>query len=351
MKKLFPKFALTLKPSLFFTLALTLFSHSVIAGGPKKALFAFYNVENLFDTIDDKHINDNEYLPTAEKKWDTKKYTLKLNNLSKVISSLSTEQLPWVLGLCEIENKEVIADLIKTDKLKNAKYEIIHRNSPDARGIDVAAIYRKDKFTLLEYHYYPLSFHADSAIAKTREILHVKGIIFGKDTVHLFYNHWPSRMGGEEKSAPKRKAAAEKLKSKVDSLFAINPNTKIIIMGDFNDHPTDANVKDVLSAKKENSEKANLYNLLYEEHEAKTGSYSYKNEWGVLDNVIVSNALLNSKKGARTKNENAVIFRADWMIYTNKNGDQSPARSFSGSKFHEDGYSDHLPVYLIVTNK
>lgn len=335
---------------LLITTLLT-FSLAVQAKGPKKAVFAFYNVENLFDTIDDKHINDNEYLPTSDKKWDTKKYTIKLNNLSKVISAISPTDLPWLVGLCEVENKTVVQDLVNTDLLKKGKYEIVHRDSPDGRGIDVAAIYRKDKFKLLEFHYYPISFHQDSSFAETREILHLKGVIYGKDTVHVFYNHWPSRMGGEEKSAPKRKSAAEKLKSKVDSLYKVNINTKIVIMGDFNDYPVNENVNSVLGAKRENSETSNLYNLLYEEHILKMGSYNYKNEWGVLDNLIVSASLLQPKKGARTKNENAKILKEDWMLYTDKKGNQSPSRSYSGPNFHETGYSDHLPIYLIITNK
>lgn len=337
---------------ILFTTLLTI-TLAAQAKGPKKAIFAFYNVENLFDTIDDKHINDNEYLPSADKKWDSKKYNIKLNNLSKVISSISPNDLPWLVGLCEVENKTVVQDLINTDLLRKGKYEIVHRNSPDGRGIDVAAIYRKDKFKLLEYHYYPISYNQDSTIAETREILHVKGVIYGKDTVHVFYNHWPSRMGGEEKSAPKRKAAAQKLKSKVDSLYNVDAYAKIIIMGDFNDHPTDENVEKVLGAHKENApvERKYLFNLLYEEHEAKTGSYCYKNVWGVLDNLIVSPAMINPKKGARTKNENAKILKEDWMLYTDKKGNQSPSRSYSGPNFHETGYSDHLPIYLIITNK
>ncbi len=340
--------------TLLLLLALTLFSHTVYAG-PKKAIFAFYNVENLFDTIDDPHVNDAEYLPSADKKWNTFKYLIKLKNLSKVISSLNEDQLPTVIGFCEVENKEVLQDLAKTELLKTGKYEVIHRNSPDARGIDVAAMYRKDKFTLLEYHYYPISYEDDGKISKTREILHIKGIVFGKDTVHLFYNHWPSRIGGEVESSHKRKTAAEKVKEKTDSLYTKNKNVKIIIMGDLNDHPTDENVNTVLGAKKQSTSPTNptdqLINLLYEEHEEKKGTHSYKNEWGVLDNIIVSSGLLNAKKGARTKNESACIFKQDWLLYTNKNGDQSPSRSFLGDKFHEDGYSDHLPIYLVVTSK
>ena len=339
-----------LKSSLLLTLALL--THSAFAGGPKKAIFAFYNVENLFDTIDDPKVDDKEFLPTAEKKWNTQKYQIKLKNISKVISSINEKNLPVVIGFCEVENKEVLTDLSQTELLKSGKYEVVHRNSPDARGIDVAAMYQKDKFKLIEYHYYPISYEEDGKISKTREILHIKGIVFGKDTVHLFYNHWPSRVGGEEESKHKRKKAAEKVKEKTDSLYSVNKNSKIIIMGDLNDHPTDENVNTVLGAKKQEiGSSATLFNLLYEEHEEKKGTHSYKNEWGVLDNIIVSTGLLNAKKGARTKNENACIFKQDWMIYTNKNGDQSPSRSFSGAKFHEDGYSDHLPIYVIVTNK
>jgi endonuclease/exonuclease/phosphatase family metal-dependent hydrolase len=342
----------TMKKYLYLIL-FTLFTHVVIAGGPKKAVFAFYNVENLFDTIDDPHINDNEYLPTADKKWNSFKYKTKLSNLSKVIASIDEKNMPIVIGFCEVENKEVLQDLAATEKLKEAKYEVIHRHSPDARGIDVAAMYRKDKFKLIEYHYYPISYEEDGKNSKTREILHIKGVVFGKDTVHLFYNHWPSRIGGEEESKHKRKAAAEKVKQKTDSLFKINSNTKIIIMGDLNDHPTDENVEKVLGAANQNGteEKKQLINLLYEEHLDKKGTHSYKNEWGVLDNIIVSAGILNTKKGARTKNELACIFKQDWLLYTNKNGEQSPSRSFSGDKFHENGYSDHLPVYITVMSK
>ncbi len=303
----------------------------------------FYNVENLFDTIDDPTKNDADFLPNGKKQWTAERYAIKINNLTKVITALGNNG-PDVLGLCEVENKEVVLDLVNSTNLKKLKYKVIHYNSPDARGIDVAAIYKESKFRLLHSNHFPVNFK-DNPTKKTREILYVKGIVGTKDTLHIFFNHWPSRRGGQEKSEVNRIAAATVLRGKIDSLQKLNSAVKIIIMGDFNDYPNNKSLTEIVKADSiNNCEKGNLFNLMYSKHKNGEGTYYYKGDWGVLDNIIVSSSLLCSK--AAKKHTKAFIYKEDWILYENKSGVKSPSRSYSGPNFHKEGFSDHLPVYL-----
>jgi len=338
--------------SIFILLLIALSAFKIFVPKNKKPEFvvAFYNVENLFDTIDDPLINDNEFLPSAENKWNSEKFNIKLNNLAKVISSLKENSFPDVIGLCEIENKSVLESLIKTDLLEKAGYEIIHQNSPDLRGIDVAALYRKDKFRLISSRFLKVEF-SEKPEDKTRDILYIKGIALKKDTLHFYFNHWPSRRGGQEESEGKRITAAMVVRKHSDSIQLINPVSKIIIMGDLNDHPGNISVKEIINAVKYEYQNADgFYNLLYDEHEDSLGTHFFKGQWGVLDNIIISSALLNDKKGIHCKPEDAKIFKPDWILYTDKNGKKAgPAKSYAGKTFHRDGYSDHLPVILTLT--
>lgn len=333
--------------------ALFLSGFTIFVPKKKKQEFvvAFYNVENLFDTIDDPLTDDSEFLPTAESKWNTEKYTIKLNNLAKVISSLKENSFPDVIGLCEIENRSVLESLTKTELLKNAGYEIIHSNSPDARGIDVAALYRKEKFTLITSRYLPVKFEKNPD-EKTRDILYIKGIACKKDTLHLYFNHWPSRRSGQEESEHKRVTAAMTLRKHADSIQSKDVCAKIIIAGDMNDHPNDRSLFEIINALKYTEKQhARFFNLFYEEHEDSLGTHYFKGEWGVLDNIIVSGNLLSDAKGIHCKEEDAKIFKPDWILYTDKSGKKTgPAKSYVGKNFHSDGYSDHLPVILTLTS-
>ena len=303
--------------------------------------FVSYNVENLFDTIDDPNIPDEEFLPQSEKKWTSERYQKKLDDLSKVISEVNPKELPEIVGLVEIENQSVLEDLIHTGKLKDQGYSIIHEESPDYRGIDVALIYRRDAFTEIMHETLPVSFPDDLQF-KTRDILHVTGKIRHK-TVHVFVNHWPSRIGGDEKTEPKRVLAATVLKNRVDLILALDPKARIIIMGDMNDEPANKSLHETIDAESIDSG-AKLVNLMLTDKRAVLGTYFYSGNWNMLDNLVVSGRIITDKR-FHLEDQKSFIYSSDWMIFTNKNGDKTPNRTYVGNKY-VGGVSDHFPVYL-----
>ena len=248
--------------------------------------------------------------------------------------------MPELIGLAEIENQTVLEDLIHTAKLNNL-YAIVHEESPDYRGIDVALLYRKDAFTEITHEVIPVVFPDDPNF-KTRDILHVTGKIRNK-TVHVFVNHWPSRIGGDEKTEPKRVLAASILKKSVDQVLAADPNARIIIMGDMNDEPANKSLEETLGAKAPGSG-AELVNLMMPDDSAGKGTYFYAGSWNMLDNLIVSESVLKGK-AMQVENGKGFIFSTDWMTYTNKNGDKTPNRTYVGNKYVA-GVSDHFPVYF-----
>ncbi len=299
-----------------------------------------YNVENLFDTVDDPKIPDEEFLPESEKNWTIERYQKKLDDIARVISEVNPKELPELVGLVEIENQTVLEDLVKTAKLNN-QYGIIHEESPDYRGIDVALIYRRDAFTEIMHEVLPINFPDDPNF-KTRDILHVTGKIRNR-TVHVFVNHWPSRIGGDDKTEPKRVLAASVLKAKVDQILAFDPKSRIIIMGDMNDEPTNKSLKETLAAGSPDSG-TNLVNLMIPDKTAGLGTYFYSGSWNMLDNLVVSKGMISSKR-FHIENQKGYIFSNDWMIFTNKKGDKTPNRSYVGNKY-VGGVSDHFPVYF-----
>jgi len=325
------------------TICLTSFSK-----GKKEVTIVFYNVENLFDTINHPDKRDDDFTPLGKLNWDTKKYNDKVSKLSYVLSSINKKALPGIIGLCEIENREVIEDLIDQERLKKGKYRIAHSESPDKRGIDCALIYRKDEFKYLKHETINIEFPWDKGY-KTRDILYVQGLVGKKDTLNIFVNHWPSRRGGQEKSEPDRIFVAQQLRKAVDRIQAKNPFAKIIIMGDFNDEPTNKAVTDILKAdnNKNTTNPMGLYNLMYDIKINGEGSYSYRGDWNMLDNLIVSNSLLNESKGFNTQHNAGRIFRNKHICYKNKKGVYTPSRTYGGPKYY-GGFSDHFPVYFKI---
>jgi exonuclease III len=313
-------------------------------------LVVSYNVENLYDTIDDPKIDDAEFLPSAKANWNSVRYQKKINDLAKVISSVGENTLPGLVGLYEIENKAVLTDLANAPALKKQKYGIAHQDSPDRRGVDVGLLYDPSVFRFIDQKALAVTLPDDTSFI-TRDILYVKGLAIKSDTLHVFLNHWPSRREGNEKSMPRRLAAASVLKAAVDKILKDNKNAKIIIMGDFNDEPTDKSLTEALKATNEKMPKTadELYNLMYDKKLNKEGTYSYKGEWNMLDNLIVSQGLLNAKKGLSTTYDAGSIFKADWMLYANpKTGEKTPNRTYGGPNYF-GGISDHLPVYFYMT--
>ena len=314
------------------TLIFLLLPFFVLSQSDDKELFSvFYNVENLFDTIDNPNTRDNEFLPKSEKKWDTYRYNYKLNQLDKVFSEIikkeNENRLPDIIGLCEVENKLVIDDLLKTETFKNHTYKIIHKQSPDGRGIDCALLV-DEKFEVLNSDFIKINNPKESRA--TRDIVFGK-LKFKNQIINVFVNHWPSRWGGQEASNHKRVFVAEVLRKYIDNNTLESDFN--LIMGDFNDYPTNESLAEVLV-------KDDLVNLMSKSNVSGRGSYNYRGNWDWLDQIIVSQDDF--------KLISFGAFEEDFMMYTNKKGEVYPNRSFGGNNWYA-GFSDHLPVFLRFT--
>jgi len=305
---------------------------------------SFYNVENLFDTINDPNTEDDDFTPESKKQWNGQRYSAKLDALSKVLIGMDSINFPVLIGLAEVENGNTLVDLIDKTELKTKNYKIIHEDSPDNRGIDVALLYQADQFMYLEHKALPidLSFVKET----TRDILHVKGVIQNLDTVNVFVNHWSSRRGGDVETEPKRIAAATVLRKAIDELLTLNPDAKIIIMGDMNDEPVNKSLSEVLGAS-DGSNNAGLINLMFELDKANKGSYNYKGDWNMIDNLIVSRNMLEGN-GLKVKNSTGYVYQAKWFMYYNKTDKiLVPNKTYGGDNYY-GGASDHLPVYFVI---
>ena len=310
-------------------------------------MLAFYNQENLFDTIDDPERNDNEFLPTSKKSWNSEKYTAKLSNMSRVIASMNSGKGPDVLGMCEVENRAVLQDLIGTATLKPMNYGIVHFESPDERSIDNAVLYNKNVFTVVAQAAYRINLSAFND-AKTRDIVMAKLVNKKKQSLIVLVNHFPSRLGGQEASEPKRIAAALVLKHIIDSVAKADPATPIIAMGDFNDEPTNSSMDSVLQAK--DSDKAGLYNAMYSLKQKGEGSHMYQKNWTMLDQILITQNAVSCKSSFCYVSQSATIYKQDWMLETDEKYKGAPLRTFAGNKYL-NGFSDHLPVYILLKQK
>lgn len=333
---------------------------------------AFYNLENLFDTINGTN-NDEEWLPNGIQNWTSKKYHKKLQNLSRVLSEIGTSEnpnnSPTFIGACEIENRRVLEDLVKEPKMLEKDYGIVHFDSPDKRGIDVALLYQKKHFKPTSYKNIPLLIYRnqlnESAKRKheaddisddksevdkdldrvfTRDQLLVTGFLDGEE-INIIVNHWPSRSGGEKKSSPFREAAGRLNRKIMDSIFKINPNAKIITMGDLNDGSYNKSVKEGIGAKlkKADVKELGIYNPF--EQMAKEGNASlfYRDAGDIFDQIMVSEALIRSDYSSY-RYWKAGIYNKPYMITTVGQYKGYPLRH----TMTEIGFSDHFPVYIYL---
>lgn len=316
----------------------------------KEFTIVFYNVENLFDTEDDSLTEDEEYTPGSDKVWDQERYKKKLEDIARVLSSVNSSDLPEIIGLCEVENRKVLDDLVGIKSLKKGNYSIVHSESPDKRGIDVALLYCTDDFKVTNYATIPVIFPFDSS-ETTRDILYVTGTEKDGETFHFFVNHWPSRSEGQRESEPKRIFAAVALRKEIDALINTDPRAKIVIMGDFNDEPTNRSIYEMILSnnKRKNASDRELYNLMYDMHNlSSTGTYFYQGVWNMLDQIIVSRSLLKDRSGFLADYEGGRIFKEEWMLYKDQeSGEFVPNRTYGGMKYY-GGVSDHLPVYVTL---
>ncbi len=313
---------------------------------------AFYNLENLFDTINDPTKFD-EFSPMMALKTNRGKvYKKKVQNMAKVISDIGSEitkNAPVIIGLSEIENRAVLEDLINDPLLLPKDYGIVHHDSPDARGIDVALLYRKKIFTPISTSGHPLKLydHLSQKRIYTRDQLLISGKL-EDDFIHIIVNHWPSRRGGEFRSKSKRVAAAKLNKHIIDSLQTIDPYAKIFIMGDLNDNPTNASVKDILKARKNRKTVGlkGIYNPYESFFKDGLGTTAYRDSWSLFDQILISKPLLE-KDFSSFRFYKAGIFNPGYLITKGGKYKGYPKRSFSNEGF-TDGYSDHFPVYVYV---
>jgi endonuclease/exonuclease/phosphatase family metal-dependent hydrolase len=320
----------------------------------------FYNVENLFDTINDPLINDAEFLPEGRYGWNSERYFHKINQLGRVISGDGRGDFPALVGLCEIENRYVLEALASSAYLRDAGYKIVHYDSPDGRGIDVALLYRPAVFTLLASAPLPVRLPSDVDF-RTRDILFVQGIL-GTDTLNLYVNHWSSRWGGKEASEPKRIQAAHLLRQHLDSVANHFLLFHALIMGDLNDEPHDRSVREVLNARIPGQDtaaattKTTLWNLAGTIPEGEGTLWFWRDRvWNTLDHIIVTESLLNPDPANHTSTLRMApgsfrIMKEPWML-KDDNGDMVPLRSYT--RTYEGGFSDHLPamVNLVVEEK
>jgi hypothetical protein len=312
--------------------------------------FAFYNVENLFDTINDPNINDEDFLPTDDNPWNTERYNHKLEQLSKIMSDIDPTGFPSLFGLCEVENRWVVEKLISTPVMQKAGYNIIHKDSPDERGIDVALLYQPNKFKPLKSRFIPVVV-PENPHNKTRDILYSKGLVNAHDTLHVFVNHWVSRWGGQAETEPSREYIASLIKTITDSIMKVNPDANILIAGDLNDNPTDPSMTNQLQAREvvPNPAPKTLYNLSLAIYKNGEGSLYYKT-WDMFDQIIVSTAMLTGDGGIKVNADKQTVIKHDYLLFKPKNGEARPSRTASGKKYF-GGFSDHLPVYLEMTTK
>ena len=302
-------------------------------------LVMFWNVENYFDIYDNPNTKDDEFTPMGENHWSSKKFSSKKDDIAKTIMLAADRygEFPALLGLCEVENRYVLEELVEDTPLARAGYNIIHKESPDSRGIDVALLYREELFTPLETKYIGFSF-------PTRDVLYTKGVVNGLDTLHIMVNHWPSKRGNETSSGRKREYVSLKVSHVVDSILLRNPAANIVLMGDFNDTPASSPMKNL----------EQLVNLAKWADGAE-GTYKYRESWSVIDQFLVSENLIREESSIKEKNE---AFRPQW-IYTHRNMEifapealfaedatymgVKPKRTYSGPRYL-GGISDHLPV-------
>lgn len=341
-----------LKQILSFALLLMTASCQAQKNAPLTAI-AFYNMENLYDPADDPYKSDEEFTPNGANHYTEKVYREKLHHMAFALAQLAIDKTPdgpAIIGLAEIENQKVLEDLVAEPELSNRKLKIVHFDSPDNRGIDVALLYNGKYFSLLSAKALPVDISSHGKKEKTRDVLYVTGKL-GNDTLHIFVNHWPSRREGEENSAWKRARAAEVSRKVIDQLTAQNKNVKCIVMGDLNDDPVDESVVTTLGAGGNRREvrPGGLYNPWVDFYKKGTGTEVYRDNWNLFDQIIVSYGLISGNASNLTF-DNAEIFNRDFLRNTYGKLKGYPHRSFSRNRWI-NGYSDHFPTLIYLSKQ
>lgn len=298
----------------------------------------FYNVENLYDIYDDSNVNDEEFTPFSPKKWTLKRYHQKIEQLSDVITHIGLEHAaipPVVLGIAEVENEEVVKDLVLHPKMKVFDYDYVHFDSPDERGIEVAFLFQREHFELISAEKIPLIiFESDGDRDYTRDVLVVEGNYKG-DFITFFVNHWPSRRDGVETSEFKRIEAAKLVSGLIKQAKESNPNTKIVVMGDFNDEPYDKSIQLLMS-------ESDLYNPMQSLKDKEKGSSYSQDRWYLFDQIMFSKDFFDLTHN-KFLLKHTVVFDPSFIQTWKGKRKNSPFRTYFG-KFYQGGFSDHFPV-------
>lgn len=341
-----------MKSIIISTLCIVIASSTVFSQKNVKSLVVVtYNVENLFDTLNSPQFDDDAFTPSGDKNWTCDRYEKKLNDLARVILTIPEKELPAIIGLAEVENRKVLEDLVDNRGLRRGEYEIVHEEGLDPRGIECALLYRPEHFKYKSHDYIPIEDPVDPDYLY-RGILHVKGTAPDGSNLHIYMNHWKSRSGGQQETERQRMFSAITLRKHLDMLLARESNIKVIIMGDFNDEPTNRSLTNGLSAsnKRRNIQFGEHYNLFYDLHNLQgEGTYNYKGVWNMLDQVLVSYNLLNQERGLTTSYNGGYVLKEEWMMYdSEKYGTKLPSSTYGGPEYY-GGPSDHLPLYVIFT--
>lgn len=303
---------------------------------------SFYNLENLFDTIDDPETLDDDFTPKGEKKWTPRRYQKKVNKLANTIAQIGeveTKKGPVLIGVAEVENELVLQDLLKADALDGQPYHYVHYDSPDERGIDTALLYNEEHFSVLYSEPIPLKvYNEDGVIDRTRDILYVKGMLNGELT-HVFVNHWPSRRQGNAETEYKRVEAANTVLKRMKEISQEEHYPNYIIMGDFNDDPASLSIQTLLGS-------GQLHHPFLKIKTLDRGSTTYQRQWNLFDQILISHSFLNYEKGTHSFQE-ANIFDESFLTQFKGKYKGSPHRTYVGKRYF-GGFSDHFPVYLIL---
>ncbi|WP_255554382.1 MULTISPECIES: endonuclease/exonuclease/phosphatase family protein [unclassified Tenacibaculum] len=301
---------------------------------------AFYNVENLFDTVNNPLTADDDFTPMSKRNWNHQKYLHKIKKLTSVVSQIGSNQSahpPIIVGLAEVENAKVVKDLIRHKNLSKYNYSYVHYDSPDERGIDVAFIYNKDFFEVISTNTHSLYLKdSEGEVDYTRDLLVVKGKLNG-ELVHVLVNHWPSRRDGDEETSLKRIKAAKQAQEVIKNIKLKEKNAKFIIMGDFNDNPISESVNNFLVTD-------DLYNPMKPLFKKGKGTSTFYKEWHLFDQIIFSRDFFDSSK-SRFTFVKADILNKEWLRFYKGKFKNSPFRTYVGP-WYQGGYSDHFPVYL-----
>lgn len=316
---------------------------------------AHYNVENLFDTIDQPQSDDSDFTPEGKLKWNGERLSVKIQKLAQVLRDMNAGKGPDVLGLCEVENRQVLEQLLGEIRCSKRRYAIVHEESPDPRGIDVALLYDTKKLKLLARRAVPVT-RTGQADWHTRDILCVGLRTAKNQQIHVLVNHWPSRRGGQEQTDPLRASAAVVARRLVDSLHQADPEGLVVVMGDFNDRPGDEAPAQILqsgpdckdnrlSGMERDMNQSALYNPFAAIDQGKTGSYRYKDEWQFIDHISVSHRACSADSRLRYVDGSAASVVFPYMLETEGKYAGNPFRTYGGEKYL-GGYSDHIPVKI-----